>query len=57
MIKPGRDPDGVAQTEADHLGKCPGCGQRFDIQVLLHFHDAEIEIGEGPVPPPRRGES
>jgi len=56
-MKPGRDADGVAQTEADHLGKCPGCGQRFDIQVLLHFHDAEIEIGEGPVPPPRRGES
>jgi hypothetical protein len=46
-------------TEADHFGKCPGRGQWFDMrdlgQVLLHFHDAEIEIGEGPEPPPRKG--
>jgi len=26
-VKPGRDADGVAQTEADHFGKCSGCGQ------------------------------
>jgi hypothetical protein len=29
-MKPGTDADGIAQTEADHRMKCPGCGQWFD---------------------------
>jgi hypothetical protein len=53
----GVDPDGVAESEADHFMKCPACGQRFDMrdltQVLAHVHDAEIEISEGLEPPPR----
>jgi hypothetical protein len=48
---------GPPLTEADHFAKCPGCGQWFDMrdlnQILLHFHDAAIEIGEGPEPPAR----
>ena len=24
-------------------------------QILVHFHDAEIEISEGPEPPPPKG--
>ena len=55
----GFDPDGVAQTETDHFGKCPGCGQWFDMrdlgQILVHYLNAEIEIGEGPEPPKREG--
>jgi len=51
----GVDPDGVAQTEADHFMKCPGCGEWFDKrdlgQVLAHVHDAKIEIVEVPMPP------
>ena len=39
--------------------KCPGCGQRFDMrdldQILLHFHDAAIEISERPEQPPPKG--
>jgi hypothetical protein len=57
MIVPrntGVDADGIAQTEADHFMKCPGCGQSFDMrdlgQVLEHVHDASIEIVEGPLP-------
>jgi hypothetical protein len=50
----GIDVDGVAETEADHFMKCPGCGEWFDMgdlgQVMAHIHDAEIEIGEGPLP-------
>ena len=50
----GIDPDGVAETEADHFGNCPICGALLDMrdltQVLAHVHDAEIEIGEGPEP-------
>ena len=50
----GFDPDGVAETEADHFGNCPVCGAYLDMrdldQVLAHVHDAEIEIGEGPEP-------
>jgi len=46
------DPDGVAETEADHFMKCPGCGEWFDMrdldQLLAHVHDAEIEIKESP---------
>jgi uncharacterized C2H2 Zn-finger protein len=34
MTKPGVDADGVAQTEADHFMKCPGCGQWFDMRTL-----------------------
>jgi hypothetical protein len=53
-MKPGRDADGIAKTEADHHMKCPGCGQWFDMRdlgrVLAHVHDAEIEIGESPDP-------
>jgi CRISPR/Cas system type I-B associated protein Csh2 (Cas7 group RAMP superfamily) len=48
MTEPGIDADGIAQTEADHHMKCPGCGEWFDMrdlgQVLAHVHDAEIEI-------------
>jgi hypothetical protein len=58
MIVPrynGVDADGVAQTEADHFMKCPGCGQWFDMrdlgQVLEHVHDGDIEIVEGSAPP------
>jgi hypothetical protein len=54
----GFDPDGVAETEADHFGNCPICGAYLDMrdlhQVLAHVHDAEIEISEGPTPPPRQ---
>jgi hypothetical protein len=42
----------VAEAEADHFMKCPGCGEWFDMrdldQLLEHVHDAEIEICEGP---------
>jgi hypothetical protein len=59
VTKPGRDPDGVVKTEADHFMKCPGCGEWFDMrdlgQVLAHGHDVEIEISESPEPPPRDG--
>jgi hypothetical protein len=58
MTKPGIDIDGVAETEADHFMKCPGCGEWLDmrdlVRVLAHVHDAEIEICEGPEPPARR---
>jgi hypothetical protein len=53
----GHDPDGVAETEADYFGNCPICGALIDMrdlgQLLVHVHDAEIEICEGPEPPPR----
>ncbi len=46
--------DGIAETEADHFMKCPACGQWFDMrdisQMLVHVHDAEIEISEGSAP-------
>jgi hypothetical protein len=29
MTKPGTDADGVAETEADHFMKYPGCGEWF----------------------------
>jgi hypothetical protein len=55
----GFDPDGVAETEADHFMKCPGCREWFDMrdlnQLLAHAHDAEIEICEGPTRPKREG--
>jgi hypothetical protein len=53
----GVDADGLAETEADHFMKCPGCGEWFDMrdrgQILVHVHDTEIKIIEGPEPPPR----
>jgi hypothetical protein len=39
----GFDPDGIANSEADHFG----CGALLDmrdlIQMLAHVHDAEIK--------------
>ena len=54
----GTDGDGVAQVEADQFQKCPVCSQWFDMrdlaQVAEHIDDvSEIEILEGPGPPPR----
>jgi hypothetical protein len=56
----GTDGDGVAQNEADHFEKCPVCSQWFDmrdlVQVAEHIHGgSEIEVLEGPGPPPREG--
>jgi hypothetical protein len=55
----GYDPDGTTANEADYFGNCSVCGAFIDIrdlgQVLAHVHGAEIEIGEGPEPPPREG--
>jgi hypothetical protein len=52
MIARGVDADGIAETEADHFMKCPGCGEWFDMrdlgQVLKHGHDREIGIFEYP---------
>jgi hypothetical protein len=40
----GSDPDGVAETEADHFGNCPVCGAYLDMrdlhEVLAHVHEA-----------------
>jgi hypothetical protein len=51
-------PDGVANTKADQFGNCPVCGDYIDmrdlVQMLVHVQDAEIEISEGPEPPPRQ---
>jgi hypothetical protein len=59
MTKPGIDADGVAENEADHFMQCPVCSQWFDMpdlaEVVEHIHDSEIEVLEGPVPPPREG--
>jgi hypothetical protein len=39
--------------------KCLACGQWFDMrdlgQIMVHVHDADIEISEGPEPPARDG--
>ena len=47
MIARGFDPDGVAETEADHFMKCPGCGEWFDMrdldQLLAHVRDEAID--------------
>jgi hypothetical protein len=52
----GTDGDGVAQIEADHIEKCPVCSLWFDMrdlaQVAEHIHGSEIEVLEGPGPPP-----
>ena len=37
----GIDPDGVAETEADHFGSCPICGALLDMRDLTQcgaFH-------------------
>jgi hypothetical protein len=51
LTKPGRDADGVAQKEADHYAKCPGCGEWLDVrdlgQVFKHIHDGKDETGNG----------
>jgi hypothetical protein len=53
-VKLGRDGDGVAQTEADHFGKCPVCGALVDMrdlaQVMAHAHGQEIEELDAPPP-------
>jgi hypothetical protein len=54
----GTDGDGIAQVETDHFEKCLVCSQWFDMrdltQVAEHIHDvSEIEVLEGPGPPPR----
>jgi hypothetical protein len=55
MTKPGYDPDGIAQTEADHLMKCPGCGGWFDMrdlgEVVEHVHDQDVVIIVSDYPP------
>jgi hypothetical protein len=47
MPKPGTDADGIAELEADHHLKCPGCGEWFDMrdldQVAKHIHDGDFE--------------
>ena len=47
-MKPGRDVDSIAKTEADHFMHCPGCERWFDMrdlsQVAEHIHDGEFEI-------------
>ena len=47
----GFDPDGAAESEADHFGDCPVCGALLDMrdlaQMLADIHGAEIEISEG----------
>jgi hypothetical protein len=56
----GIDADGVAKTEADHLGDCPVCGASVDMrdlgQVLAHMHGGEIEILESSEWPFREGQ-
>jgi hypothetical protein len=46
----GVDADGIAQTEADHFMKCPGCPKgstcATSTKVLAHVHEAEIQIVE-----------
>jgi hypothetical protein len=53
-VKLGRDADGVAQTEADHFGKCPVCGALVDMrdlaQVMANAHGQEIEELDAPPP-------
>ncbi len=53
-MKLGRDGDRVAQTEADHFGKCPVCGALVDMrdlaQVMAHAHGQEIEELDAPPP-------
>jgi predicted ATP-dependent serine protease len=40
------DPDGTAETEADHFGNCPVCGAYRDLgELLAHVHDQERRSG------------
>ena len=51
----GKDADGIAETEADHLMQCPGCGQWFDMrnlsEVIEHVHDQDAVIIVSDYPP------
>jgi hypothetical protein len=44
----GIDAGGIAETEADHFMKCPGCGEWFDMrdldEVIEHVHDQDAVI-------------
>jgi hypothetical protein len=42
-MKPGRDADGTAKTEADHHMKCPGCGQWLTCGVLAEIGHSQIQ--------------
>jgi hypothetical protein len=59
MIEPRIDADGIAQTELDHFGQLPGlrsAGRHArPCSGVAHAHEAEIEISEGPEPPPSAG--
>jgi hypothetical protein len=50
----GRDADGESQTELDHFGNCPHCGELVDMrdlkQVIEHVHDRWDEITEDSSP-------
>ena len=54
---PGYDPDGTTTNVADYFGNCSVCGALIDTRdlcmILAHLHGAQIEVGEGPIPPPR----
>jgi hypothetical protein len=43
----------------DYFGNCSVCGALIDARdlcmILAHLHGAQIEVGEGPTPPPREG--
>jgi hypothetical protein len=45
-MKPGRDPDGIAQIEGRSFRQLPGRAAFLDMrdlgQVLAHVHDADI---------------
>ena len=47
------DPDGIAKTEADHFGKCPGCGEWFDMhgpdEVMVHVPHITPESAHRPL--------
>jgi hypothetical protein len=53
----GYDPDGTTTDVADYFGNCSVCGALIDTRdlwmILAHLHGAQIEVGEGPTPPPR----
>jgi hypothetical protein len=55
--RPGRDPDAIGQTEADHFGNRPICGAFLDMrdlgQMPAHVHDQPIEVNQGDAPPAR----
>lgn len=45
-MKPGKDADGIAKSEADHFMHCPGCGQRFDMRDLGQVMSAHPRPGD-----------